>query len=725
LYLVNKWQQGDDYLRLKPTKADLPSYLACIKSTPDAGGSDEIGSAYRFFRQKLASAQDPEDPFDIALIERAISDNLSLVEITADHDDNVHRIFESLNNTGLKLSQADLVRNLIFMLLPTQGDVVYETIWLPMQQRLTPDQLEDLLYLYLIIGGQERTRRDGIYAGIEKLLEPLKGHETAVETVVRELDRRSRHLRRIVAPEHEPDRRLRAAFDRLTTWGAQVAYPILMVLLDKQERGEIGNDEVVEAVAYIESFLVRRMICAVPTNNLNRIFNALVNQLPTEKELDQGIREVLSRERSYWPNDQALRDAIATKPFYFQGRPLQRQLVLRRLEESFGSREPVDLNKSELTVEHVLPQAPTAEWLSMLAEETEPGEAPEELHKRLVHTLGNLTLTAYNTQLSNNPYERKQDLLRTSNLEMNKRIAATHRWGNREILARAAELAEQAIAIWPAPLDGLALDTGRDWSQLHQMLASLPAGAWTTYGDLAAVIGSHPVPVGTHVASVRVPNAHRVLRNDGMISPNFRWLDSADTRDVREVLLQEGVRLGPDGAADSSQRLSTGDLAHLVGLEVEDSANRPTWEDDPLAIEDSHRRFVSQVESRQGRAVTDAVQRLLDDWQSLGGRLAFGKSAETTCSLMWGRENKIPWPCNLYPSGSVEVAFKPMSTRPPFDQIRLREEFRQRLNQVHSVEIPVVKLALYPSFPLKVLTDSTAYPVLLEGLEWFVAQLQS
>ncbi len=200
LYLINKWQQGDDYLRLKPTKADLSSYLACIKSTADAGGSDGIGNAYRFFRQKLASADNPEDPFDIPLIERAMSDYLALVEITADRDDNVHRIFESLNNTGLKLSEADLVRNLIFMLLPTQGDAVYETIWLPMQQRLTPDQLEDLLYLYLIIGGQERTRRDGVYPGMEKVLEPLKGDEDAVEAVVRELDRRSRHLRRIVAP---------------------------------------------------------------------------------------------------------------------------------------------------------------------------------------------------------------------------------------------------------------------------------------------------------------------------------------------------------------------------------------------------------------------------------------------------------------------------------------------------------------------------------------------
>jgi alkylated DNA nucleotide flippase Atl1 len=723
LYLVNKWQHGDDYLRLKPTKADLASYLACIQSTADAGGPDGIGNAYRFFRQRLASADDPDDPFDIQRIERAISDLLALVEITADRNDNVHRIFESLNNTGLKLSEADLVRNLIFMLLPTRGEKVYETVWLPMQDRLTAEQLEDLFYLYLIVSGQDRTRRDAIYLGMEKQLEPLRGNEDAVEAIVRELDRRARHFARIVTAEQEPDLRLRAVLRRLNTWEAQIAYPALMFLLDKQERGEVSIDELVEATGYIESFLIRRMISAVPTNNLNRIFNALINQLPADKPVAHAIRDVLSRERSYWPTDQMLRDAIATKPFYFQGRPLQRQVVLRRLEQSYGSREPVDLDKAALTIEHVLPQTPTTQWLSMLAEEADPGETPEELHKRLVHTLGNLTLTAYNTELSNNPYERKQDLLKASNLEMNKRIAATPRWGKREILARAADLATQAIGIWPSPLAGQAFDIGRDWSHLHQVLASLPAGAWTTYGDVAAVIGSHPVPVGTHLASVRVPNAHRVLRNDGTVSPNFRWLDPADDRDVRDVLREEGVRLAADGTADPNQRLSADDLAQLVGLATEGSPRGADWAGDPLAIEQGYLRFMTQVETFQGRAVSEATQQLLDDWRSFGGFLAFGKSAETTCSLMLRREKEVPWPCNFYPSGNVEVAFKPMSTRQPFDQVSLREEFRQRLNNAQGIDIPTVKLSLYPTFPLKVLTDRNAYPLVRDALRWFAAQI--
>jgi alkylated DNA nucleotide flippase Atl1 len=725
LYLTNKWQQGDAYLRLMPTKADRQSFFACIKSASDAGGPDNIGAAYRFFRQRLAAADDPDDSFDVDLIERVISDRLALVEITADHADNVHRIFESLNNTGLNLSEADLVRNLVFMLLPTQADVIYETLWLPMQARLTPDQLEELLYIYLVLTGRERVRRDAIYQGMQRVLEPRKGDEHGVEAVVSDLARRSLHLQRIVAPQHEPNLRLRSAFQRLNTWGALVAYPVLMLLLDKQERGEVSTDEVITGVGYIESFLVRRTVCAVPTNNLNRIFNALVNQLPADVSISEGMRQVLSRERSFWPDDEELRRAIAARPFYWQGRAPQRQLILRRLEESYPSAERVDFDAAQLTIEHVLPQALTAEWLEFLAQDAAPDETAEEVHRRLVHTLGNLTLTGYNVQLSNNPFMRKQDLLKHSNLEMNKRIAATQRWGQTEILQRAAELAERAIAIWPGPLPGVHAATGRDWSLLHGAMAALPAGSWTTYSDLAALIGSHPVPVGQHLGTVQVLNAHRALRYDGRVSPGFHWVDPTDTRDVTQILREEGVRFSEDGAADPAQRWTARELAELVGLEANGMYEVTSWDEDPTTIDAGHGRFISQVSERQGPEASGCTQRLVDDWRALGGLLRFGKSAETSCFLLYSLENAKPWPCAIYPSGWVEMAFQPMSQRAPFDDITVRDEFRQRLNQAPGVDIPEAKLSLYPSFPLRALTNAETYDRVVDALRWFVAMLAS
>jgi alkylated DNA nucleotide flippase Atl1 len=725
LYLTNRYKQGDDFLRLTPTKADVASFLACIRSTAAAGGSDNIGAAYRYFRERLEALDDSGDPVNPADVEAVIARRLGLVQITADRDDNVHRIFESLNNTGLELTQADLVRNQIFMLLPARGESVYESVWLPLQKRLSADQLEDLVYLHLVLTGHPRIRRDGIARAMESELR-MAPSEEYVESVVRVLDRRSRHLERIVNPDREPDGRIRAAFRRLKTWGAQVAYPLLMLVLDNQEAGTVTTDEVVDVLMYVESFIVRRMMCRIPTNNLNRIFNGLVSQVPGEGSLPAAVRQFLSRERNFWPRDEELRAAIESKPFYLQGRIPQQQLILRRLEEAFGSKETPDFEKAQYSIEHVLPQTPTPEWLGQLTQSTDEGETPEELHQRLVHTLGNLTLTAYNSELSNNPFERKQDLYRVSGLEMNRQIAATTHWGKAEILLRADKLAELAASTWPGPIPGIVgAEPGRDWNLLHQAMAAMPPGSWTSYGDLAALVGSHPVPVGVHLASTAVPNGHRALRGDGAISESFRWQLPDEHRDVKDVLIEEGVRFDERGLADPLQRLSASDLAVLIGLEDDGGRALPReWVVDSLPDDEVHRTFLSQLQAVQGPLVAGAVQRLTEEWVALGGRLTFGTAAQTTCFLSTGADWMLPWPGGIYPAGHFEVAFKPMATRPPFDDIAHRDELRRRLNLAPGIDIPSAKLTLYPSFPLSVLCDVVAYEAVRSALTWFIAEVR-
>jgi alkylated DNA nucleotide flippase Atl1 len=243
-------------------------------------------------------------------------------------------------------------------------------------------------------------------------------------------------------------------------------------------------------------------------------------------------------------------------------------LVFQRLEESYQHAEPIDWRATSLSIEHIMPQSLTAEWREGLSA---AGDDPAEVHAELLHTLGNLTATAYNGQLSNNPFERKQEILSGSHLELNRAIKPAGQWGKAEILARADELAERATGIWPGPVPGVEEPAvGRDWSVLHAVLAALPHGAWTTYADLAELIGSHQVPVGQHIATTaELLNGHRVLNAEGRAAAAFRWSDPADTRDVYEVLKAEGVRFGPDGRADPSQRLRADDLADLVGEVVE------------------------------------------------------------------------------------------------------------------------------------------------------------
>ena len=137
----------DRYTKLQPTQADRAAYLACVDGTPQAGGADRVGAAYRSFMAKLAAL---EDEARSRRLERAIMSGLAIVAVTAGTGDNAYRIFESLNNTGLKLTQADLLRNYLFMRLAKRGETVYQSLWLPLQESLDPDQLETLFWLDLV-----------------------------------------------------------------------------------------------------------------------------------------------------------------------------------------------------------------------------------------------------------------------------------------------------------------------------------------------------------------------------------------------------------------------------------------------------------------------------------------------------------------------------------------------------------------------------------------------
>ncbi|MFH8370811.1 DUF262 domain-containing protein [Streptomyces sp. NPDC018031] len=729
-YLINKRRHGDDFFRLLPTQADRAHYAAYIRGThTGTGGGDRIGATYRFFRLKLVKAGDPADPYDIGCIEQAIASRLTLVTVSAEKDDNVHRIFESLNNTGLKLSQADLLRNYLFMKLPERGEAVYETYWLPLQSAFRNEDLEHLMWLQLMLDGEDGVRRQDLYTAQQARFEKHGSDEAAIEAYIRELHRRSAHFARILDPEREADPRVRECLRRLRAWQAGVAHPAVMMLLDQREKGLVDDAEVVRALTYVESFLVRRMICWIPTNNLNRIFQALPSQLPRDVSPAVGLRQLLSAARRFWPTDEELRHHLRTGRFYERGLAVQRKFVLQRLEESYGHPEPVDFGQAKLTVEHVMPRSAGHEWLTALADDCAPGENPEEVHERLVHTLGNLTLTAVNSQLSNNPFERKKDLLDASHLEMNRRIAGTPRWGAKEILARADELADRAIALWPSPVEGVArVERGRDWEQLHQALAALPDGTWTTYGDLAALIGSSAQAVGTHIANTRgLLNTHRVLTSEGRVADGFRWPDGEDRGTVRDVLTAEGVDFTSAGAALPAQRLAAGDLTDLLGLrEGDDEAGQPgTTEATPVTWQERRERFHAQLGADNSAAVVAGTVELLDFWEASGGWIGHGwGKIYTSAFLMLDRPaaGQI-WPLIVAPGtgrgGGMEVVFQQLATREPFTDPALRDEFRQRLNRIDGADIPEGKIALRPGVPLSVLGTEENRAVLFEALTWF------
>ncbi|MCO1657352.1 GmrSD restriction endonuclease domain-containing protein [Pseudonocardia humida] len=564
--LVNKYATGNDRYRLLPTQEDRSSWMELVERAPAAGGEDRIGSAYRYFRTKLAEFDDPDDDTDVATLEQTVTGRLALVSISAHADDNVHRIFESLNHKGQPLTQADLLRNYLFMNLPTMGDHVYTTQWLPLQTMLDDAQLDELVWLDLVVAGDEKATQTAIYRLQQARLDHLSEEEIAAWVV--RLHHRALLLRRILRPAEEPVPVLRAALDRLSRWGSTVVHPIALHVLEAHEADLVDAEEGARALRVVESFLVRRMLVGIPTNNLNRILMSLVKELGGNAPTAAAITRVLSGPRKRFPTDQQVRESVLVEPFYFSGRGPQRRFVLRYLEEDLRHGEQIDFDLAALSIEHVLPQKPSQQWLTELAAEADPDETAEEVHASVVNTLGNLTLTAYNAQLSNSDFDVKRVQLADSGLKTNRSIAEHDRWGRAEIRARSRALADQVVAIWPGPDESAtAYPIEPRWRLMSQVLASVPAGRWTSYSDVAEVIGSHQVAVGARLATVTTPNAHRVLKRSGHISPEFRWPDPERTDDPRQVLLAEGVRFDEWGRAEQDQRM---DAEQLMAMVAED-----------------------------------------------------------------------------------------------------------------------------------------------------------
>jgi alkylated DNA nucleotide flippase Atl1 len=564
-FLVNPYADATDaYWKFTPTQADREEYFACIRGDGAGSGKGLISRAYRFYATQLELPGPDGEPIDLKLLETVIVSKLAIVDITAQPGDNVHRIFESLNATGVGLTQADLLRNFMFMLLPTRDRVVYENVWLPMQEQLGADNLEGLARVDLLRRGID-VRTDEVYRAQQLRIRPIANDEDAVEAEIRDLALRARHYKRIIDPASEDHPEVRRHLIFLDRWKAATTHPFLMYLYDLREKGEMTVDEMVEILLNIEGFLVRRFLVGAASKNLNRIFIRLVGQVDQRSgSVLDSVRLNLSAEQKFWGSNAEIRESACVRPFYFYGRSGQRRLVLERIEESYGHRELAELATLNLSVEHILPQTLSAEWVDELRA---AGEDPTAVHVELLHTLGNLTLTAYNPNLSNHPFERKQQIFDKSHLSLNRDLRANSRWGRAEIGARAEELASKIIEIWPAPVSGVSNGVdGFDWNRVRAAIAAMPDGHWTSYADLAALAGTGAQAVGNHLSkTATIPKAYRVLTSDGSIAENFEWFDPNDQRLPADVLAAEGVVFDDSGKASKDQRLSADDLHALIG----------------------------------------------------------------------------------------------------------------------------------------------------------------
>lgn len=439
--ITNRHDEGSDHFKLLPTQGEDPAdsdrdvFIRMVRGDR-VTAAEGIAGAYAFFANKLRRADAP----DLESLFRIIVGKLTLVSIILDEKDNAHRIFESLNGKGRPLSQADLIRNYFFMRIDArEHESVYRELWRPMQRRLGEELLANFVRHYLMRSG-ETVREADVYISLKTRVDEDEARSPVDH--LKELVQFAGYYEALVFPATVDDVRIRERLERLNRLEVTVAYPFLLSVMADHNTGTLSTDQVVDVLDTIENFLIRRFVCGIPTHGLNKVFPALYGNAAAGDAFVAEVRRILSGNARGYPRDAEFQERLATARLYGSGdRREKTKLILERLEAAAGHKERVDA--TTLTIEHVMPQTLTDGWKSHL------GSSWEDDHEALLHTLGNLTLTSYNSELGNTPYADKRKRFVESHLELNRYFDDVQQWTAAEIEKRAEVLGAQALATWP------------------------------------------------------------------------------------------------------------------------------------------------------------------------------------------------------------------------------------------------------------------------------------
>ena len=422
--LVNPYKKDNDFYKLMPTQVDRDIYKNLINGKSNEKQS-QLTRAYDYFEKKLR-----QDQLDPAKLKKIITTSFSVVSILLDADDNPYLVFESLNSKGRILTAADLIRNYFFMRIHVdKQEQVYSEFWQPMQNALETD-LTEFIRHFLMKEGAIIKQTEIYYVLKDKV-----SSQNAIEYLT-DLQKHSVYYQRILHPDYEIDKDLQKYFRRLNEIEVTTAYPLLLKLYNYYASDILSKEGFLTSLQTIENYLIRRFVCGIPTNQLNKIFPVFISQLATKYELNipDSLKDFLQTKG--YPKDNEFKSRLKEAKLYGGGdRYVKTKLILRSLEEHFAHKENVLLEKSTITIEHIMPQTLSETWEHHL------GEDWGETHERYLHTIGNLTLTAYNSELSNDDFFTKRELLIESHLELNKYFLPISKWTKEEIDERSESLA--------------------------------------------------------------------------------------------------------------------------------------------------------------------------------------------------------------------------------------------------------------------------------------------
>lgn len=443
-YLMNADEEGERRFKLILSQSDKDALIAVLQGAePPADSVTRVIENYSFFERKLA---DPS--LSLAAVCRGL-DKLVVVDVKLERGvDNPQLVFEAMNSTGKKLSQADLIRNYVLMdLRPKRQERLYSAYWRPMELEFAvaqERQFDQFVRHYLTIKTGEIPRMGDIYDAFKDYAATFTRGDETIDSLVIEL-RQYAHRYCAMALGKETDPQLLRAFKDLDQVKADVVYPFLLEVYTDYELGILTREDVLHIVDLVTSYIFRRAVCRIPTNSLNKTFASFSSAVRKDRYLDSVRHHFLSF-KSYrrFPTDTEFTADLKTNDLY----NFHRRSYFLRMLENHGRKERVTIE--DYTIEHIMPQNDnlSAEWRSAL------GDDWQEVQAKYLHTLGNLTLTGYNSEYSDHPFIKKRDMeggFRDSPLRLNKGLGQLETWSAGEIEDRAERLADDALKIWSRP----------------------------------------------------------------------------------------------------------------------------------------------------------------------------------------------------------------------------------------------------------------------------------
>lgn len=491
-FLISPWAKEDDQIKLRPVKSDREALAKLFGEEEDYDPTSSLTLNYRFFCDQLLKEEISVDELYGAI------GKLEIISITLDQGDNAQLIFESLNSTGLALTEGDKIRNYILMgQPPKEQNKLYDTYWTTIE-RCTGNDVSGFVRDYLSVKQQVTPTISNVYRAFKEYAENVR---LPIEALLEDLRRYARFFEKLLTCKSGlKNQKLDDCLYRMMRLEIVVTRPFLMEVLRLNQDGKLTVDDVLQVFLITENYLFRRNICEVPTNALNKIFLNLNKEIlrydnTADNYVQKFIYALLSKKESgRFPDDEEFTTALATKQVY-QMRGKYKAYLFERFE-NFGTIETKDvythLDNNVYTIEHIMPQHLTPAWTEAL------GANAAEIHATWLHRLANLTLTGYNPNLSNKSFSEKRDSeeggYKASGLKMNQKISNKKSWGLPELEDRNDEMIALAKKVWAYPqtafvpaekeFDSCTLDdenvelTGRDVAKYSYQNVEQPVSSW-------------------------------------------------------------------------------------------------------------------------------------------------------------------------------------------------------------------------------------------------------